>query len=657
MAAPWLRGASARRRKMVERQIAARGIADQRVLAAMREVPRHEFVPEAMQEFAYDDSALQIEGGQTISQPYIVALMIEAARLGPGDRVLEIGLGSGYAAAVASRIAAQVLGIERHEALASAARERLTGLGYDNIVVHTGDGTRGWPEEAPFDAILVSAGGPQVPPPLREQLAVGGRLVIPTGDEETQQLVRITRRGEDDFVEETLGAVRFVPLVGAHGWAPEERVPADPPALIRAAAEPLGEIDDPDFAQAFDRFADARIVMLGEASHGTSEFYRARAAITRRLIERHGFTIVAVEADWPDAAIIDRQVRHRPPPKGPSEPPFQRFPTWMWRNAEARELFRWMREHNAALPPEQRASFSGLDLYNLNGSIRAVLGYLDQVDPEAAGIARQRYGCLTPWSSDPAAYGRLAINEGYARCEEGVIAQLRDLFARSREYAALGGDDFLDAAQNARLIANAETYYRVMYYGSAESWNLRDSHMAETLEVLLDARGPQSKAVVWAHNSHIGDARETDMGRGRGEHNLGQLMRESHGSDACLIGLGTHAGTVAAASDWDGEMELKAINPSRPDSYERLCHDAGVERFLLDLREGQHEAVRTALREPRLERYIGVIYRPETERWSHYSESVLPRQYDAWVWFDRTTAVTALPGPQEPGDDLYPFGL
>ncbi|MET1756663.1 erythromycin esterase family protein [Novosphingobium sp. RD2P27] len=428
-------------------------------------------------------------------------------------------------------------------------------------------------------------------------------------------------------------------------------------ALIAAAAESLPDIDDPAFAHAFDRLGDARIVCLGEASHGTSEFYLARAAITQRLIERHGFTIVAVEADWPDAASIDRHVRHKPPAVLP-EPAFSRFPTWMWRNEEVAGFVEWMRGFNAGREPDTRAGFYGLDLYNLGGSMRAVIDYLDRVDPEAAAVARERYGCLRPWQSEPADYGRVALVEGYARCEQAVVAQLKDMFAKVRESAGSDGDDFLDAAQNARLVANAEAYYRAMYYGAAESWNLRDTHMFETLDALLKAKGPDTKAVVWAHNSHLGDARHTAMGRERDELNLGQLCREYYGDAVRLVGFGTHCGTVAAATDWDGPMEVKPVNPSRPDSYEYLCHASGVARFLLDLRDEVNAQTIDALEEERLERFIGVIYRPKTERWNHYSEAVLPKQFDAWVWFDETQAVRPLPGPNSPGaDDTYPFGL
>lgn len=428
-------------------------------------------------------------------------------------------------------------------------------------------------------------------------------------------------------------------------------------AVLRAAAEPLPSLDDPDFAASFDRFAHARVVLLGEASHGTSEFYRARAAITRRLIERHGFSIVAVEADWPDAASVDRYVRHSQH-QVTSSAPFTRFPTWMWRNKDVDRFVSFLRSHNAARPPAERVGFYGLDLYNMTASMAAVLAYLDRVDSKAAELARRRYACLSPWSREPAAYGRASLTEGFALCEQPVMRILVDLLQKELRYAPEDGARFFDAAQNARLVADAERYYRVMYYGSHESWNLRDQHMFETLQRILNWAGADKKAVVWAHNSHIGDARFTDMGTERGELNIGQLCRQSYGRDAALIGFGTHTGTVSAASEWDAPMEIKAVRPSRPGSYEDLCHQAGRERFLLDLRAGQNDELRRALAEPRLERYIGVIYRPETERWSHYAYATLPEQYDAYTWFEETRAVVPLPAQVMAGEDeTYPFGL
>jgi erythromycin esterase-like protein len=434
------------------------------------------------------------------------------------------------------------------------------------------------------------------------------------------------------------------------------------PRLIADAAEPVPDIDDAAFGAMFDRFGDARVVCLGEASHGTSEFYRARAAISRRLIEQHGFNIVAVEADWPDAATIDRYCRHRPARDGEISA-FERFPTWMWRNAEFDAFVRWLRGHNCGRAYEEMCGFYGLDLYNLSASMRAVIDFLETEDPELARLAHRRYGCLEPWAEEPQHYGRHSLIEGYAHCEVGVVQMLKDLLQKQVDCLSPECDEWLDAQANARLVKDAEAYYRVMYHGSAESWNLRDSHMFDTLNMILDAKGADAKAIVWAHNSHIGNAAFTDMGMHREELNIGQLAKEKWGSRARLIGFGTHSGTVAAADDWDEPMRIKQVRPSLPDSWERASHDSGVSRFLLDLREdGADPQLRRELSETRLERFIGVIYRPETERWSHYSDAMLARQFDGWVWFDETRAVTPLPGATRPGenravDETYPFGL
>lgn len=434
------------------------------------------------------------------------------------------------------------------------------------------------------------------------------------------------------------------------------------PRLIADAAEPLPDVDDRTFGEFFDRYVDARVVLLGEASHGTSEFYRGRRAISQHLIENHGFNIVAVEGDWPDCATIDRYVRHRPKREGEMRA-FERFPTWMWRNREVDDFVRWIRGHNQGRDYERMCGFYGLDLYNLGASMRSVIDFLDEQDPELARLASGRYGCLDPWAENPAVYGRHSLVEGYARCEVGVVQMLKDLLQKDIDCFAEECDEWLDARANARLVKDAEAYYRVMYYGSAESWNLRDTHMFDTLNMILDAKGPNSKAIVWAHNSHIGNAAFTDMGQSRDEINVGQLAKEKFDEEARLIGFGTHTGTVAAADDWDEPMKIKRVRPSLEGSYERMSHDSGVKRFLLDLRQGEVDPrVGDELMEPRLERFIGVIYRPETERWSHYSQAILPMQFDAWVWFDETTAVTPLPAELRRGqapsvEETYPFGL
>jgi len=659
------------REELVESELRILGIKDEAVLHALRTVPREQFVPQELREFAYRNTPLPIGSGQTISQPLIVAYMAEALELAPTDRVLEIGAGSGYAAAVLSRIAQEVFTVERHGELAESARERLAQLGFRNVRVLHGDGTLGWPEHAPYDAIVVAAGGPGIPAALQRQLRVGGRLVIPVGlDENSQKLIRVVRRGDEEFEYDEMGAVRFVPLVGEAGWQEDEeilpstarvgaaKVRPGLPELIRQTAESISSIDEADFEPLLRRIGDARLVLIGESTHGTSEFYRIRAAITKALIEQKDFDFVAVEADWPDAYRIHDFVTHRLRDEPHQWESFARFPTWMWRNHEVLDFVHWLRNYNLnKRAPYKRVGFYGLDLYSLFTSIHRVLKYLDGVDPKAAEVARARYSCLTPWEADPANYGRATLTGRYRSCESEVVNMLRDLAQRRVDAAARDGEDLFDARLNARLVANAEQYYRVMYYGSDESWNHRDTHMFETLKLLLQRRGTASKAVVWEHNSHLGNAAATQFGK-HGQINVGQLCREAYGGELYAIGQGTDHGTVAAASEWEGPMEIKQIRPAHVDSYEHLMHLSEVDAFFLPLTKSTNQQLTSALASRRLERAIGVIYRPETERLSHYFDASLARQFDEWIWFDETSAVrpltTAQAAEHEPP---HPFAI
>jgi protein-L-isoaspartate(D-aspartate) O-methyltransferase len=660
------------RKRMVDRQIRSRGVRDEKVLDAMARVPRELFVPENIRDLAYEDSPLPIPADQTISQPYIVAYMVEALAIEGGERVLEIGAGSGYAAAVLGSIAGEVYAIERIEELANYAKERLSSAGFSNVHVLHADGTEGWREEAPFDAILVSAGAPRVPNSLLEQLKVGGRIVTPVGKTQlAQELVRITRVHADEYVREDLADVRFVPLIGKEGWEEDDtkaqrsrprvsqtrpRISVSLPQRIARLGSRFGSVEDADLDPLLERIGDATVVLIGEASHGTSEFYRMRAAITKHLIMKKEFTIVAAEADWPDAAQIDNYVRHHDVP--PSEwTSFARFPTWMWRNVETRAFVDWLHAHNADLPIDRRTGFFGLDLYSLYTSVQEVTKYLDDVDPSLARLARVRYGCLSPWESDPAAYGHAALTGRYRECESDVTAMLVDLLKKRQEYAPFDGERIFNVEQNAALIASAEQYYRVMYYGSRASWNLRDLHMFSTLKRVLEHRGSDSKAVVWAHNSHIGDASATEMSA-RGEFNIGQLCREAFAKRSYHIGFGTNDGTVAAASDWGGPMEIKQVRPAHAQSVERLFHLSEAQALYLPLRTACDDELKVGLSTPRLERAIGVIYRPESELASHYFEAVLPEQFDEYIWIDRTSAVTPIDTESLEGvPDTYPFGI
>jgi erythromycin esterase-like protein len=416
----------------------------------------------------------------------------------------------------------------------------------------------------------------------------------------------------------------------------------------------------------FDLIGNSRLVLIGEASHGTHEFYRTRAHITKRLIQEKGFTAVAAEADWPDAHRVNRYVSGRGEDKSAAQAlnNFRRFPAWMWRNSDVLEFVTWLREYNDSLPRGARkAGFYGMDLYSFHSSSRAVLQYLDRVDPEAARRARFRYGCFDQFGEDIQTYGYAATFGMSKKCEDEVVAQLVEMSRRAAELASRDGrldpDEFFIAEQNARVVKNAERYYRAMFSGRVSSWNLRDRHMAETLDQLISHLGPSSKIVVWAHNSHLGDARAAELSQ-QGELNVGQLAREKYGDSATLIGFTTYTGTVTAASNWDGPAETKQVRPALSDSFEALFHATYVPEFLAVLRGNRF--LSGILNQERLERAIGVVYLPQSERVSHYFHARLADQFDAVIHIDQTTAVQPLEvtsAPEEAGEvpETYPSAV
>ena len=440
--------------------------------------------------------------------------------------------------------------------------------------------------------------------------------------------------------------------------------------LIRAVqrvAQPLTGAAA-DYDALIDLVGDSRFCLLGEASHGTHDFYRERAQITKRLIAEKNFTAVAVEADWPDAYRVNRFVRGASNDQGAVESleGFKRFPTWMWRNSDVLDFIGWLREYNDALPADSvKTGFYGLDLYSLNSSIEAVLGYLNKIDPKAARRARYRYSCFDHFGEDTQAYGYAAGYGLTESCEREVVSQLVELRRQAADYANRDGfvaqDEFFLAEQNALVVKDAEEYYRAMFQGRVSSWNLRDRHMARTLDALAThfaRQGQRPKIVVWEHNSHLGDARATQMGAA-GEFNVGQLVRERHGNEAALIGFSTYNGTVTAASNWDAPAERKRVRDALPESYEAIFHEVNEPRLLINLREETEAQV--GLREPRLERAIGVIYKPETERASHYFLATLPDQFDAVLHFDTTRAVEPLERTalweSEEVPETFPYGV
>ena len=423
-----------------------------------------------------------------------------------------------------------------------------------------------------------------------------------------------------------------------------------------------------DYDPLIGRIGEARFALLGEASHGTHEFYYERAEITKCLIAEKNFTAVAVEADWPDAYRLNRYVRGASDDVDAAEAlaDFRRFPTWMWRNTVMVEFIEWLRAHNDALPPgTEKVGFYGLDLYSLHASMKAVLRYLEKVDPEAAKRARERYSCFDHVGEDTQGYGLMTRLNLSKSCEEEVVRQLLEMQRRAADYVRRDGrlaeDELFYAEQNARLVKNAEAYYRSVFLEEVSSWNLRDRHMAETLDALaahLGRKGGRAKIAVWEHNSHLGDARATEMGQ-RGELNVGQLTREKYGSEAVLVGFTTHHGTVTAASDWGEPAERKRVRPALAGSYEALFHAAGRDRFLLIVNDSDRLAQQLGV--ARLERAIGVIYRPETELQSHYFRARLPSQFDAVLHFDETRAVKPLETTEEweAGElpETFPFAV
>ena len=423
---------------------------------------------------------------------------------------------------------------------------------------------------------------------------------------------------------------------------------------------------DQDYDRLLEWVGDRRFVLLGEASHGSHEFYRERARITKRLIEEKGFVAVAVEADWPDAYRINRYVLGRSSDEDASSAlaDFERFPEWMWRNKDVVRFVSWLRERNDRCEdPLDRARFYGLDLYSLRASMEAVVDYLRVADPDAASRARERYSCFDLIGAQGAEYGH-AVTMGFLpSCENEVVAQLVDLRHQAASLQARDGVDAADsyfiAEQNARLVHNAERYYRAMYQGRVSSWNLRDEHMAETLRNLdrhLEGVVGRSKIVVWEHNSHVGDARSTELGS-TGELNVGQLARATWDDECFLVGFTTHHGRVSAASDWGGPVQRKNVRPALVGSYEDLLHYAPAENFFVRLGAFTPEV----LRDSRLERAIGVIYRPETERSSHWFHADLAHQFDVVVHLDETSAVEPLDRTTrwDAGEppETYPSGL
>lgn len=639
----------------IKEQLKDKGISNTLLLEAFQNVPEAFFLSENLHPYFYEDVRIEKAIEKTEPRVIVVARMLEELEVKEDDKILITGADSVYVLAVLSKIYKEVYAVETTETYSKWALEVLKNIDINNVYIKTGQLENGWNDKAPFNAVLSASEFKEIPETIKKQLKIGAKLLAPVGPDWAHVMLEtIERVSETEYVTKALRDNYFIPKpklipkIGTEVY-PENEIIDE----IGISSIPFKTIKKFPIDGLLERIGDAKVVLLGEASHGTSEFYTTRQEITKVLIEKKGFNIVCTEADWSDAEQINNYVRNQY--KSQDWMPFLRFPEWMWKNKEVFDFMEWHKKYNAK--HNNTIGFYGLDLYGLENSIDLVINYLKGIDADLAALAKVRYSCIMPYMSNPSVYGKLVKNEKLQSCEKEVLKMLFDLLKNKNKLNH--SQAYFYAYQNATVVVDAERYYKAMYYGSAESWNLRDFHMFYTLKSLLSYYGKDSKAVVWAHNSHIGNALATEM-YARGEINIGHLCKEHFGSKSYNIGFGTHTGTVAAAKNWGEAMQVMSVNDSVAESYEHLCHKTNVTNFTLPLREAYSEKkLREFLNTPRLERAIGVVYRPKTELWSHYFKTVLPSQFDEYIWFNKTKAITPLDTKTEKTEisDLHPFGL
>ncbi|WP_372794628.1 erythromycin esterase family protein [Lutibacter sp.] len=619
-------------------QLKNRGITNPLLLQAFQDLPKDLLISKKL--YPYTSNKTTIENSLNIIEPrvLVVAKMLEKLKINEGDKILAIGVDSVYILAILSEICKEVYTVEGNEEYAKWALEVLKNIQITNVFIKIGNEKMGWEEHAPFDAILITSEFEEVSNTLKKQLKIGGRILVPMGPDWAHIIFEVIQRNSTtEYAVEKLKDNFFIPNpkilpeISSKDY-PEKEIIDE----IKTKAIAFKSIKEYPINQLLERIGNAQVVLLGEASHGTSEFYLTRQEITKALIEKKGFNFVSAEADWSDAEQINNYVRNQHTKK--NWMPFTRFPQWMWKNKEVLNFVEWLKEYNSQ--HQNKTGFYGLDLYGLENSMGLVINYLENIDKNLANLAKTRYACISPYMSDPAIYGKMVVSNQLESCEKEVLKMLVDLLKNKNKLNH--SPEYFYAYQNANVVVDAERYYKVMYYGSAESWNLRDFHMFYTLKSLLSYFGPQTKAIVWAHNSHIGNALATEM-YSRGEINIGHLCKEHFEKKSYHMGFGTHTGTVAAANNWGTKMEVMNVNNSLPKSYENLCHQTQIDTFTLPLREKfSGKKLRKLLSTPKLERAIGVIYRPKTERMSHYFQAVLPSQFDEYIWFNTSKAVTPI---------------
>lgn len=632
-----------------------KGIKSALLLNAFRDIPSAFFKSKELHPYFYKESSIDNSLEKIEPRVIVITKMLEKLKIKGGEKILVIGVDSVYILTALSRICKEVYAVEANIEYVQWALEVLKNSNTTNVFMKSSEEKLGWIEQAPFDTILIASEFEKVPNTLKEQLQIDGRLLVPVGPDWSHILFEIIQRiSKTEYKEEKSRDNYFIPnpkvlpQIGSKSYSEKEIVDE-----IKDKAIAFNNIKDFPLDSLLDRVGDSRVVLLGEASHGTSEFYLCRQEITKALIEKKGFNFVCAEADWSDAEQINDYVRDEHAQK--DWMPFTRFPQWMWKNMEVLNFVEWLRKYNASR--QDKIGFYGLDLYGLENSINLIINYLEGVDKNLANLAKTRYACITPYLSDPAIYGKMVVSRQLISCEKDILKMLVDLLKNKNKLDH--APEYFYAYQNANVVVDAELYYKTMYYGSAESWNLRDFHMFHTLKSLLSYFGSDTKAIVWAHNSHIGNAMATEM-YARGEINIGHLCKEYFAEKSYNIGFGTHTGTVAAAHNWGDKMNKMHVNNSLSNSYENLCHQSQIANFTLPLREMYSgKKLKELLSTPKLERAIGVMYRPRTERMSHYFHAVLPSQFDEYIWFNDSQAVTPITSTNVSSKLLtgHPFSL
>ena len=639
----------------IEEQLKDKGISNTLLLEAFQDIPEAFFLSENLHPYFYEDVRIEKPIEKTEPRVIVVARMLEQLQVKEEEKILITGVDSVYILAVLSKIYKEVYAVETTKIYSDWALEVLKNIDITNVHIKIGKPENGWKAKGPFNAILSASEFKEIPDTIKEQLKIGAKLLAPVGPDWAHVMLEIIERiSETEYITKALRDNYFIPkpkLIPKIGKEiyPENEIIDE----IGISSIPFKTIKKFPIDGLLERIGDAKVVLLGEASHGTSEFYTMRQEITKALIEKKGFNLVCAEADWSDAEQINNYVKNQYQLQ--DWMPFARFPEWMWKNKEVLDFVEWLKKYNTN--HTTTIGFYGLDLYGLENSIDLVINYLQDIDVDLATLAKVRYSCMMPYMSNPSLYGKLVNTKKLESCEKDVLKMLFDLLKNKNKLNH--SQAYFYAYQNATVVVDAERYYKAMYYGSAESWNLRDFHMFYTLKSLLSYYGKDSKAVVWAHNSHIGNALATEM-YARGEINIGHLCKEHFGSKSYHIGFGTHTGTVAATKNWGETMKVMNVNDSVAESYEQLCHKTNVTNFTLPLREEHSEKkLREFLNTPRLERAIGVVYRPETELRNHYFKTVLPSQFDEYIWFNKTKAITPLEIKTEKTKlpNVHPFGF